>query len=107
VQNAICVKHLPGGVIALIGRVLKKIDQSGVQERLFGSADEYVNTLQAEFSQLASGCRPLARIISIPAVAEENDVLRRKPGEYLWTIRAATTTATRPRRSSSTTSFSN
>lgn len=49
VQNAICVKHLPGGVIALIGRVLKKIDQSGVQERLVGSADEYVDTLQAEF----------------------------------------------------------
>jgi hypothetical protein len=40
---------MPSGVIALLGRVLKKIDQSGVQERLVGSADEYVNTLQAEF----------------------------------------------------------
>jgi N-hydroxyarylamine O-acetyltransferase len=49
VQNAICVKHLPGGIIALAGRVLKRSDQSGVQKRLVGSANEYVNTLQADF----------------------------------------------------------
>ena len=49
VQNVICVKHLPSGVIALIGRVLKKIDQSGAQERLVDSADDYVNTLQTDF----------------------------------------------------------
>ena len=28
--------------------------------------------------------RSRARVISIPAVAEENDVLGRQPGEYLW-----------------------
>jgi N-hydroxyarylamine O-acetyltransferase len=49
VQNAICLRHLPSGVVALLGRVLKKKDQSGVGERLVGSADEYVDTLRLEF----------------------------------------------------------
>jgi N-hydroxyarylamine O-acetyltransferase len=47
VQNAIW--HLPSGVVALLGRVLKKKDQSGVHERLMESADEYVDTLRLEF----------------------------------------------------------
>ena len=32
------------------------------------------------------------RVISIPAIAEENDVLGRRPGEYLWDEPEATTT---------------
>jgi N-hydroxyarylamine O-acetyltransferase len=49
VQNAICLRHLPSGVVALLGRILKKKDQSGVGERLVESADEYVDTLRLEF----------------------------------------------------------
>ena len=34
VQNAICVKHIPGGVVALLGRVLKAVDREGPHKHL-------------------------------------------------------------------------
>lgn len=49
VQNAYCLKLLPNGRAALIGRVLKKTHEGRVYERLVGSADDYVHTLQEEF----------------------------------------------------------
>jgi N-hydroxyarylamine O-acetyltransferase len=49
VQNAICVKHLPGSVIALLGRALKTVDHGGVRTEWVNSAAEYVRTLQEKF----------------------------------------------------------
>jgi N-hydroxyarylamine O-acetyltransferase len=49
VQNALCLRHTTDGVCALIGRVLKTIDQGGTRERLLGSADDYVATLDSVF----------------------------------------------------------
>jgi N-hydroxyarylamine O-acetyltransferase len=49
VQNAICVKHLSGSVIALLGRALKTVDHGEVRTQLVNSAAEYVCTLQEKF----------------------------------------------------------
>jgi N-hydroxyarylamine O-acetyltransferase len=49
VQNAICVKHVPGSVIALLGRALKTVDHGGVRTEWVNSAAEYVRTLQEKF----------------------------------------------------------
>lgn len=49
VQNAICARHLPNGIVALVGRVLKMVGSHGVKERLLGSVDEYVETLASVF----------------------------------------------------------
>jgi N-hydroxyarylamine O-acetyltransferase len=49
VQNAICARHLPNGIVALVGRALKTVGTHGVKERLLGSADEYVETLASVF----------------------------------------------------------
>jgi N-hydroxyarylamine O-acetyltransferase len=49
VQNAICVKQIPGGVVALLGRVLKTVDREGSHKHLVESAAEYVATLEEKF----------------------------------------------------------
>ena len=50
VQNAICVKHVSGSVIALVGRALKTVDRGGVHTQWVNSAAEYVRTLQEKFA---------------------------------------------------------
>jgi N-hydroxyarylamine O-acetyltransferase len=49
VQNAICVRHLEDGFVALVGRVLKKIEKDATTRRVLSSADEYVETLADTF----------------------------------------------------------
>jgi N-hydroxyarylamine O-acetyltransferase len=49
VQNAICMRHLPNGIVALVGRVLKTVGEAGVKSRLVSSAEEYVETLATSF----------------------------------------------------------
>jgi N-hydroxyarylamine O-acetyltransferase len=49
VQNAICFRHTPDAIFALVGRVLKTFSQEGITERLINSAAEYVETLSATF----------------------------------------------------------
>ncbi len=48
-QNAVCLRHSVDGTVALIGRVLKNLDERGFTERLVNSADEYVNVLNVTF----------------------------------------------------------
>lgn len=48
-QNALCLRHSVDGTVALIGRVLKNVEERGVTERLVNSADEYVNVLNVRF----------------------------------------------------------
>jgi N-hydroxyarylamine O-acetyltransferase len=49
VQNAVCLRHLPNGIVALVGRVLKTVNQDGATDQFVNSADEYVETLAATF----------------------------------------------------------
>jgi N-hydroxyarylamine O-acetyltransferase len=49
VQNAICVKHMPGNIIALLGRSLKTFYQGEVRTQLVNSAAEYVDLLEERF----------------------------------------------------------
>jgi N-hydroxyarylamine O-acetyltransferase len=49
VQNAICVKHASGSVIALVGRALKTVYQGEVRTQLVNSAAEYVALLEEKF----------------------------------------------------------
>lgn len=49
VQNAICFRHTPNSIIALVGRVLKSVGPEGVTEKQVNSAAEYVETLTAMF----------------------------------------------------------
>jgi N-hydroxyarylamine O-acetyltransferase len=49
VQNAVCLRHMPGGIVALVGRIFKTVDQHGVTDQLLNSADEYVETLATPF----------------------------------------------------------
>jgi N-hydroxyarylamine O-acetyltransferase len=49
VQNAVCFRHTPDAIVALVGRVLKIFRQDGITEKLIDSADEYVETLAATF----------------------------------------------------------
>jgi N-hydroxyarylamine O-acetyltransferase len=49
VQNAICFRHTPNGIVALVGRVLKSVGPEGVTEKRVNSAVEYVETLAATF----------------------------------------------------------
>jgi N-hydroxyarylamine O-acetyltransferase len=49
VQNAICLRHGSNSIVALIGRVLKTMDEQGTTDHLIGSAEEYTETLTAVF----------------------------------------------------------
>ena len=49
VQNAICVRHRPDDIIALIGCVLKTISERGMTERVVVSAAEYEDVLRSLF----------------------------------------------------------
>jgi N-hydroxyarylamine O-acetyltransferase len=49
VQNAICLRHKPSSVVALVGRVPKTIDEHGTADQLIGSADAYAETLRTVF----------------------------------------------------------
>lgn len=49
VQNAICLRHVPNGIVAMVGRVLKTMGPDGAADRLVNSAEEYVETLAGTF----------------------------------------------------------
>jgi N-hydroxyarylamine O-acetyltransferase len=49
VQNAICLRHTPSSIIALVGRVLKTIDEHETTDQLIGSANSYAETLRTVF----------------------------------------------------------
>jgi len=49
VQNAVCMRHLPEGIAALVGRVFKNVSTGGVTDRLVISGDEYVQVLADTF----------------------------------------------------------
>jgi len=49
VQNAVCIRHLPNSTVALIGRVLKTVEEHGATTRLLHSSQEYSATLAAVF----------------------------------------------------------
>lgn len=49
VQNAICFRHTPNSIVALVGRVLKSLGPEGVTQKPVNSAAEYVETLRAMF----------------------------------------------------------
>jgi N-hydroxyarylamine O-acetyltransferase len=70
VQNAICFRHTPNAIVALVGRVLKTVSQDGVTEKLVNSADEYVETLAATF-----GIRLTQAADLWPAIIRRHQVL--------------------------------
>jgi N-hydroxyarylamine O-acetyltransferase len=49
VQNAICLRHKPNSVVALIGRILKTIDEQRTTDELIGSAESYATALRTVF----------------------------------------------------------
>lgn len=49
VQNAVCLRHLPDGVVALVGRVLKTVSEEGVRDQLLDSAETYAEALTDRF----------------------------------------------------------
>ena len=49
VKNAICVKQMPGSVIALLGCALKTVYQGEVRTQLVNSVAEYVDLLEEKF----------------------------------------------------------
>ncbi|WP_374573151.1 arylamine N-acetyltransferase [Phenylobacterium sp.] len=49
VQNAVVQRHTPDSILQLRGRVLRRARPDGVESRLIGSADEYVDALSSEF----------------------------------------------------------
>ena len=50
VQNAVCQRHVPDGLVILRGKVLKRMAAAGVMRHELGSADELVVTLRDVFS---------------------------------------------------------
>jgi N-hydroxyarylamine O-acetyltransferase len=50
VQNAVVQRHTPEGLVIMRGRVLRTIGAGGVEERLVGSAEEYVAVLKDRFA---------------------------------------------------------
>jgi N-hydroxyarylamine O-acetyltransferase len=70
VQNAVCLRHEPDGVVALVGRVLKRVNAEGVEDRLLHSADAYAEALTERF-----GIRlPQARDLW-PQIARRHEIL--------------------------------
>jgi N-hydroxyarylamine O-acetyltransferase len=49
VQNAVCLRHEPDGVVALVGRVLKRVNGEGVEDQLLPSAEAYAEALAERF----------------------------------------------------------
>ena len=49
VQNLVCQRQTPSGLIILRGRSLRKITPAGAEDRLLESADELISVLQSEF----------------------------------------------------------
>lgn len=49
VQNAICVRHKPDAIVALIGRVLKTANADGITEALIETHKAYADILTREF----------------------------------------------------------
>lgn len=50
VQNAVCQRHTPDGLVILRGRVLRHIDRDAVSERLIESASEFAAVLAGDFA---------------------------------------------------------
>jgi N-hydroxyarylamine O-acetyltransferase len=70
VQNAVCLRHLADGIVALVGRVLKTVGRDGVARRLVTSSDDYVATLDAVF-----GIRMPQAADLWPRIVRRHDVL--------------------------------
>lgn len=49
VQNAVCMRHSPEGIAALVGRVLKTMSRDGTTDQLLNVANEYVQVLWDTF----------------------------------------------------------
>jgi N-hydroxyarylamine O-acetyltransferase len=49
VQNAICLRHEPDGVVALVGRVLKRVTANGAEDQYLSSAETYAQALAEQF----------------------------------------------------------
>jgi N-hydroxyarylamine O-acetyltransferase len=50
VQNAVCQRYVPDGLIALRGRTLKRIASEHITNHLIASADEYISILAQDFA---------------------------------------------------------
>jgi N-hydroxyarylamine O-acetyltransferase len=50
VQNAVCYRHTPEGILALQGRVLRRVGPQGSRQSLIESADHWAGTLAREFN---------------------------------------------------------
>lgn len=59
VQNAICLRHYPNSIVAMVGRVLKTIDRDGITDQLVNSSGEYNEKLVATFGIRLSACSEL------------------------------------------------
>lgn len=58
VQNAVCQRHVPDGLVILRGKVLKRVTADGVTRYELGSAEELVATLHEVFAlDLADAAR--------------------------------------------------
>jgi N-hydroxyarylamine O-acetyltransferase len=49
VQNAVCLRHEPDGVVALVGRVLKQVTANGTEDQELSSAEAYAEALAERF----------------------------------------------------------
>jgi N-hydroxyarylamine O-acetyltransferase len=49
VQNAVCQRHVPGGLAILRGKVLKRVTAAGVSRQELGSGEELVKALRDVF----------------------------------------------------------
>jgi arylamine N-acetyltransferase len=49
VQNLVCLRHEPDGVVALVGRVLKTVDEEGATDQILDTVEAYVEALTARF----------------------------------------------------------
>ncbi|QEX20963.1 arylamine N-acetyltransferase [Hypericibacter adhaerens] len=49
VANAVCIRHEPEGVVALVGRVMKTITEEGTADRLIDDAEGYARALSERF----------------------------------------------------------
>jgi N-hydroxyarylamine O-acetyltransferase len=50
VQNLICQRHTPDGIVILRGRLLRTLSPDKLEDRLLNTADEFVSALQREFA---------------------------------------------------------
>lgn len=49
VQNLVCLRHQSDGVVALVGRVLKRVNQGGIVDQLLESPEAHAEALTAQF----------------------------------------------------------